>query len=78
MQSLARKRRADRAQALRNVGVDADIPRVFAVQTKGILSDTEALRLPVDLLSASPDLGSPGSGRLFIIGMDPLGGPNPL
>lgn len=79
MQALARLRRAHRHEALRLLGIDADIPRVFVAQAKSLLDEVDLMRLPVDILTAGPGLTIDSSGsRSFVIGMDAIGGTHPI
>ena len=83
MKSLDRLRRAHRAEVLRLLGIDTDIPRVFVAQAKSLLDEVDLMRLPIDMtgVPVASTLGRTvdvDGLRSFVIGMDPIGGPYPI
>lgn len=78
MKALARKRRSERAQALRTLGFDPDVVNVFAAQAQTILSEAEWMKLPVAPSSGGVIVRDSAGTLGFRLGVSSLGGSDPL
>jgi hypothetical protein len=72
MNELERHRQEQRAQALRNLGISADLVRPFAAQVRQAQDEARLARLPVDASQRQP-LQDVGGDPFFFIGVDPIG-----
>jgi hypothetical protein len=69
---LERHRREQRTQALRNLGLSAELSRSFAGQVRQTQDEARLARLPVDASQRVP-LQDVGGDPFFFIGIDDIG-----